>query len=401
MVGLVQPSSLPLMTRPDDGQQAEADEHAGPGCPACPPDRWLSGRRSHASGMSTRPMGTLSQKIQCQLMPSTMAPPTRGPSATARPPMAPQAPSATPRRSAGTAALSRVRVRGTTNAAPVPWMARAMMSVSMLLDRAAPAEAQREQRQADHEHPAATEPVTQRGAGQQQHGEGQGVGVDRPLEAFERGVEVVAGWSGSAVRHDEVVEHHHQQGDGRDDEGPDARSSVVAWSWSVIWSSVSMCSVVGVVGWSASAVRSAGAARRSLGLGHTSLSKHGGPAVGRLQDVHRRHDVEQHAPAHEGGETGCLDPRHGRDVLGDLAEALPGRPDARRGRRRRRTTASASGAWCRPGASRHRPRRSSGSRACRGSPPRRRRRNRSRVSSKQRRMAARNSSFLVPYNRNR
>ena len=63
------------------------------------------------------PMGTLIQKIQCQLRPSTMAPPTSGPRATARPPTAPQAPSATPRRSAGTAALSRVSVSGTTMAA--------------------------------------------------------------------------------------------------------------------------------------------------------------------------------------------------------------------------------------------------------------------------------------------
>ena len=44
--------------------------------------------RVSASGTSTRPMGTLSQKIHCQAMPSTTAPPTTGPNATARPPIA-------------------------------------------------------------------------------------------------------------------------------------------------------------------------------------------------------------------------------------------------------------------------------------------------------------------------
>ncbi len=65
-------------------------------------------------------MGTLSQKIHCQEMPSTTAPPTSGPMATASPPMPPQAPSATPRLSAGTAALRMVSVSGVTIAPPRP-----------------------------------------------------------------------------------------------------------------------------------------------------------------------------------------------------------------------------------------------------------------------------------------
>ena len=156
---------------------------------------WLSWSRIHASGMRTRPMGTLSQKIQCQLMPSTMAPPTRGPSATARPPMAPHAPSATPRRSA--------RDRGTQQGQGQGHHERG----SGALDGASDDErfdavgqrragrCQREQRQAHDQHPPATEAVTQRGAGEQQHGEREGVGVDRPFEAFERGVAGRAGWS--------------------------------------------------------------------------------------------------------------------------------------------------------------------------------------------------------------
>ena len=58
---------------------------------------WLSLSLRSASGTSTRPTGTLSQKIHCQLMPSITAPPTSGPSATPRPLTPDQMPSARPR----------------------------------------------------------------------------------------------------------------------------------------------------------------------------------------------------------------------------------------------------------------------------------------------------------------
>ena len=67
-----------------------------------------------------RPIGTLIQKIHCHERPSTTAPPTSGPIATARPLIPPQAPSATPRRSGGTALERIVRVSGSTIAAPMP-----------------------------------------------------------------------------------------------------------------------------------------------------------------------------------------------------------------------------------------------------------------------------------------
>ena len=70
-----------------------------------------------------------------------MAPPTSGPSATASPPMPPQAPSATPRRSAGTASDRIVSVSGNTIAPPRPWMARAAISSFEEPARAAAAEA--------------------------------------------------------------------------------------------------------------------------------------------------------------------------------------------------------------------------------------------------------------------
>ena len=86
-------------------------------------------------------MGTLSQKIHCQEMPSTTAPPTSGPRATARPPIPPQAPSASPRFSAGTAALRSVSVSGMTIAPPRPWTARAATRASMVGASAAAADA--------------------------------------------------------------------------------------------------------------------------------------------------------------------------------------------------------------------------------------------------------------------
>ena len=87
------------------------------------------------------PIGTLTQKMNCQLRPSTIAPPTSGPSAMARPAMAPHAPSARPRRSAGTASDRIVRVSGVTIAAPKPWRARAMTSRSPVGASAANADA--------------------------------------------------------------------------------------------------------------------------------------------------------------------------------------------------------------------------------------------------------------------
>ena len=82
-----------------------------------------------ASGIAIRPIGTLSQKIHCQASPSAIAPPTSGPIAIARPPTAPHRPSATARRSFGTAADRIVRVSGVTIAPPTPWIARAAMSM--------------------------------------------------------------------------------------------------------------------------------------------------------------------------------------------------------------------------------------------------------------------------------
>jgi hypothetical protein len=92
------------------------------------------------SGIAARPIGTFSQKIHCHERPWTTAPPTSGPTATPRPEMPPHRPSASPRRSAGTASLRIVSVSGVTMAPPTPWSARAPISHSIDGDMAAAAE---------------------------------------------------------------------------------------------------------------------------------------------------------------------------------------------------------------------------------------------------------------------
>ena len=89
-------------------------------------------RASSSTGSTAMPMGTLIQKIHCQDAESVTAPPMTGPSAAPRPTMAPQRPSARPRRCGGVTLAMRVRVSGMTIAAPMPWTARAAISVSML-----------------------------------------------------------------------------------------------------------------------------------------------------------------------------------------------------------------------------------------------------------------------------
>src|SRR6266496_1220792 len=153
--------------------------------------------------MSRTPMGTFSQKIHCQAIPWTIAPPTSGPKATARPLMPPQAPRARPRFAAGTALERMVSVSGITIAPPSPWKARARLSVST-----------------EGASAAATEPIAERGSGQEQHRERQRVGVDRPLQARERRVQVLPDHRDRGRDH-EVVERDHEQRDRADRERPE------------------------------------------------------------------------------------------------------------------------------------------------------------------------------------
>ena len=100
--------------------------------------------------------------MYCQEKPSTTAPPTTGPKAIARPPIAPQAPSARPRFAGGTAAERIVSVSGITIAPPRPCTARAMLSTSTFGASAAATEAAVKIADADREHAAPAEAVTER-----------------------------------------------------------------------------------------------------------------------------------------------------------------------------------------------------------------------------------------------
>ncbi len=218
--GEAQPSALPR-TRPQTIPNRPALARPRPGRSNRFEGPRVSSSRRSASGTSTSPIGTFSQKIQCQEMPETTAPPTSGPNATARPLIPPHAPSARPRRSAGTAAERIVSVSGITIAPPRPCTARAALSASIDGASAAAPEASGEDAEAEREDAPPPEAVAEGRAGEQQHGEGERVGVDGPLEPGEAGVQVGADHR-QRRRDDEVVERDHEERDRGDRERPDA-----------------------------------------------------------------------------------------------------------------------------------------------------------------------------------
>ena len=82
--GLDQPAS-PARTRAQTPLITPAVTRATPGRSRRSGAPWLSGSRRMANVVARIPIGTLSQKIQCQLSPSVTTPPTTGPDATASP----------------------------------------------------------------------------------------------------------------------------------------------------------------------------------------------------------------------------------------------------------------------------------------------------------------------------
>ena len=125
------PNTMPNNPALTSARPGRSNERLGP---------YVSVSRAHASGTMTMPMGTFSQKIHCHDRPSTTAPPTRGPSATASPATPPQMPSIAPRRSGGTAADRIVSVSGVTMALPTPCIARNAISAPDVGASAAAAE---------------------------------------------------------------------------------------------------------------------------------------------------------------------------------------------------------------------------------------------------------------------
>jgi hypothetical protein len=76
-----------------------------------------------------------------------------------------------------------------------------------------------EDRQPDDEQAFAPEPIAERRAGQQQDGEGEGVGIHHPLELRDRGAEIGAD-DGQGGGDDEVVEGGHEDRECGDQERP-------------------------------------------------------------------------------------------------------------------------------------------------------------------------------------
>ena len=125
-----QPAWLPR-TSPHTTPNAPPETSASPPRSSAESGPWLSLILVSTNGIATSPIGTFTQKIHSQLIPSTTAPPISGPLATERPVIALKIPIAAPRFSAGNAALSSARPRVMTSAAPAPWTARPAISHPM------------------------------------------------------------------------------------------------------------------------------------------------------------------------------------------------------------------------------------------------------------------------------
>ena len=217
--GLLQPSPWPRI-RPKTTPNRPAAARPTPGRSRLCAGPWDSVSRRAATGMTTSPIGTLIQKIQCHEMPSTTAPPTSGPRATPRPLMADQMPSAAPRFSAGNVPAISVRVSGATIAPPTPCTVRAASSAPA--DGASAAAAEAAVKSASPPRNSRRRPKRSASAapGHEDDREGERVGVDRPLQRLERRAEVGAD-RGKSDGDDEVVEHDHEEGERHDDEGGD------------------------------------------------------------------------------------------------------------------------------------------------------------------------------------
>ena len=177
---LVQPWALPR-TRPQTMPNRPALTRARPGRSSERLGPRVSVRRKKATGSSARPIGTLTQKMNCQEKPSTMAPPMTGPSATARPAVRSRCPGPGRGGRRHGRREDRQGQRRDDRAADALQGARRDQGADARRHGGG-GRAEGEDREAHQEHALAPEAVAQRGAGQEEDGEGQGVGVDGPLE---------------------------------------------------------------------------------------------------------------------------------------------------------------------------------------------------------------------------
>src|SRR5271168_3863084 len=132
-----------------------------------------------AMNTAIAPMGTLTKKIHFQPKADVITPPSTGPTATAAPVTAPNTPKAVPRSLPWKAWPIRASEVANIIAPPVPCTARAMLSISGVVDRPQAAEA----------HALSTDQVRHRAGGQKECCERQRVGVYHPLQVREGGVQ--------------------------------------------------------------------------------------------------------------------------------------------------------------------------------------------------------------------
>ena len=132
----VHPASLPR-TMPKTMPRTPRPARSTPGMSSRTRAPNALGRTQSTNGIARMPTGTLIQKIDCQLRPSTMAPPSSGPTATPSPASPPQMPIASGRRLDSTAPESSESDSGMMPAPPMPWIARATISCPGSVLRAA------------------------------------------------------------------------------------------------------------------------------------------------------------------------------------------------------------------------------------------------------------------------
>ena len=206
--GEVQPTSL-ARTRPHTIPTRPALARARPSRSNLEAGPRVSSSRKRMSGTSSSPIGTLSQKIQCQEMPADdraadQRPERDGQTADAAPDA--QRHPAPARGDSGR--QDGQRQRHDDRAAHTLGGPSDVESEDRWCQRGRGGR-HREDRDADRQQPPAPEPVAQGGTGQQQHRERQRVGIDRPLKTAQARVQVLADHRDRG-RHDEVVERDHE-----------------------------------------------------------------------------------------------------------------------------------------------------------------------------------------------
>ena len=168
-----------------------------------------SGTRATVMAAVSRPIGTFTRKIHSQPSPSVSTPPTSGPTATAKPVVAPQMPKAVPRSCGANSWAIRASEVANIIAPPMPWSPRATFSSRGRSGQPAEERGEDEEQQAGHENPPPAQQIGDRAGREQQRGERQRVRVDDPLQILEARAQVALDARQGDV-HDRDVEQQHE-----------------------------------------------------------------------------------------------------------------------------------------------------------------------------------------------